>query len=193
MEWNKLQAERLAVITDLCSRAPGGSFGRTALMKLCYFLQVVKGVPLEYRFTLYAYGPFDSNVLADLGTAESLGALKSTVIYHSVGYGYDIQKAERGDAALARGADFLAEHRVALDWVTAEFGTLTSANLELESTIVFADREAFRNSETQTLEELARRVREIKPHFQMDSIREHAIRLCDKGLLRCAKPATITA
>ena len=162
-------------------------------MKLCYFLQVVKGVPLGYRFTLYSYGPFDSNVLADLGTAESLGALNSTVVYHSGGYGYNIQKAARGDSALAGGADFLAEHRAALDWVIAEFGNLTSANLELESTIVFADREAFRNRETPALEELARRVREIKPHFQVASILEHAIRLYDKGLLQCAKPATAAA
>src|ERR1035438_8492020 len=99
MEWNRLQDERLAVITDLCSRAPCGSLGRTALMKLCYFLQVLKGVPFGYRFTLYSYGPFDSNVLADLGTAESLGAVHSTVAYYSGGYGYNIQKAERADAA----------------------------------------------------------------------------------------------
>lgn len=193
MEWNKLQAERLALITDLCSRVPGESLGRTALMKLCYFLQVVKGVPLGYHFTLYSYGPFDSNVLADLGTAESLGAVDSTVVYYPGGYGYNIQKAGRGDSVLASGADFLARHRVALDWVVAEFGTLTSANLELQSTIVFADRESFRKCETLTLEELARLVREIKPHFQVTSILEHASRLYDKGLLKSAKPATATA
>src|ERR1035441_6613129 len=121
MEWNKLQTERLAVITDLCSRAPGGSFGRTALMKLCYFLQVLKGVPLGYRFTLYSYGPFDSNVLSDLGTAESLGALKSSIEYYSGGYGYRIQKAELGDMVLRRSADFLEKYRADLDWVISEF------------------------------------------------------------------------
>ncbi len=35
MDWNELQDARLAVITELASRAPGGYVGRTALMKFC--------------------------------------------------------------------------------------------------------------------------------------------------------------
>ena len=192
MEWNKLQEVRLATITDLCSQAPDGSLGRTALMKLCFFLQTLQGVPLGYHFTLYSYGPFDSNVLSDLGTAESLGALRSTVAYYPGGYGYNIQKAERGDSIMATGASFLGKHRTALDWVIAEFGSLGSANLELQSTIIFADREAAGNAEILTLPELARRVREVKPHFEETFILENATRLYEKGLLKSAKPATAT-
>jgi hypothetical protein len=193
MEWDKLQAERLAVITDLCSRAPGGSLGRTALMKLCYFLQVLKGVPLGYHFTLYSYGPFDSDVLSDLGTAESLGAVHSKVAYYSGGYGYDIRKAERADATLAEAAHFLDKYRAALDWTVAEFGSLGSANLELQSTVVFVDREALRVSEALTLPELARRVGDVKPHFKQSVILENANRLYERGLLQSAKPAIATA
>ena len=32
MEWNKLQDARMAMITDLCSLAPSGSLGRTAVV-----------------------------------------------------------------------------------------------------------------------------------------------------------------
>ena len=162
-------------------------------MKLCYFLQVLKGVPLGYRFTLYSYGPFDSNLLSDLGTAESRGAVHSTVVYYPGGYGYNIQKAARGDAALAEGAEFLDKYRAALDWTLAEFGSLGSANLELQSTIVFVDREASRNSEALTLPELARRVGDVKPHFQEAVILENSTRLYEKGLLKAANPATATA
>src|SRR6185437_3183671 len=148
MDWNKTQTERLAMITDLCAQAPNGSLGRTAVVKLCYFLQVLKGVPLGYHFTLYSYGPFDSDVLSDLGTAESLEAVRSTVEYYPSGYGYKIEKSRLGDAVLAEGAAFLKEHGKAIQWVLSEFGTLNSATLELQSTIVFVDREACRRNET---------------------------------------------
>src|SRR5882724_260152 len=134
MEWNKLQDERLAVITDLCLRAPAGALGRTALMKLCYFLQTLKGVPLGYHFTLYSYGPFDSEVLSDLGTAESLRAVTSDIVYYQGGYGYKIQKGERADTLIGNNVNFLDKYRGSMDWVMAEFGKHSSADLELEST-----------------------------------------------------------
>ena len=85
MDWNKLQDARLAVIAELVSRAPAGHVGRTAIMKFCYLLQVVRGVPLGYHFTLYSYGPFDSGVLSDLSTAETLKAVESSVVYYGGG------------------------------------------------------------------------------------------------------------
>src|SRR5437867_1104734 len=97
MDWNERHDARLALIAELASRTPG-ALGRTALMKFCYFLQEVRRVPLGYRFSLYIYGPFDSNVLSDLGTAESLKAVVSNIVYYSGGYGYEISKGERCDA-----------------------------------------------------------------------------------------------
>ena len=57
-----LHDNRIGTIARLAEKAPP-NFGRTALMKFCYFLQSLRGVPLSYRFTLYSYGPFDSDVL----------------------------------------------------------------------------------------------------------------------------------
>jgi hypothetical protein len=159
-------------------------------MKLCYFLQTVKGAPLWYNFTLYSYGPFDSNVLADLGTAESFGAVRSSVTYYPGGYGYLIRKAERGDAIIESSKAFLDSQRGALDWVVAEFGYLSSGTLELQSTLVFVDREAQQKKETLTLLELAKQVKEIKPHFRQEFILENAQILYTKGLLHSSKPAT---
>src|SRR5262249_12172233 len=56
-------ARRLATIVALVERSSGKSLGRTAVMKLLYFLSALRGVQLGYRFTLYSYGPFDSEVL----------------------------------------------------------------------------------------------------------------------------------
>ncbi len=184
MEWSERQDARLAVITDLASRTPGGHVGRTALMKFCYLLQTIRGVHLGYRFTLYSYGPFDSSVLADLSTAETLRAVQSSLTYYPGGYGYQIKKGECGDSALKAGQEFLRQHRESIDWVLQEFGPHGSADLELESTIVYVDREAARKSETLSIGHLSQRVRDVKPHFVEEYIREKTSELATKGLLR---------
>lgn len=184
MNWNELQDARLAVITDLASRAPTGYIGRTALMKFCYLLQVVRGVPLGYDFTLYAYGPFDSSVLSDLSTATSLRAVNSSVEIYPGGYGYRIQPGDRSGAVLQAGSSFVDQHRESIEWVIQEFGAHGSADLELESTIVYVDREAALEPEKVTLKSLAQRVRDVKPHFLETYIREKVSQLSAKGLLR---------
>ena len=186
MDWSKLQDARLAVITELASRAPNGHLGRTALMKFSYLLQTVRGVPLGYRFTLYSYGPFDSDVLSDLGTAETLKAVQSKVTYYSGGYGYQISQGECGGHALRAGEEFLNQHKESLDWVLSEFGSHSSSDLELESTVVYVDREAARKSEAVSIEVLAQRVRDVKPRFREEYILEKACQLHAKGLLRAS-------
>jgi uncharacterized protein len=186
MDWSDLQDARLAVITDLASRAPGGHIGRTALMKFCYLLQIVRGIPLGYRFTLYSYGPFDSSVLSDLSTADTAKAVQSSLTYFLGGYGYQIRKGENADSTLGAGKVFLNQHRGSIDWVLHEFGSHGSADLELESTIIYVDREAARKSETLSIELLAQRVRDLKPRFVEAYIREKASNLADKDLLRAS-------
>ncbi len=99
-----INANRLAVITWLAENAAG--LGRTALMKYCYFLQVLRGVPLGYRFSLYSYGPFDSDVLSDLDSTESIGGVTSFVEYFPSGYGYRIVPGERSKAVKCLGEHF---------------------------------------------------------------------------------------
>ena len=48
-------------------------FEKTVFMKQAYLLQEVYKVPLGYRFTLYAYGPYSPEVLADLDRAKFRG------------------------------------------------------------------------------------------------------------------------
>jgi hypothetical protein len=189
MDWSELQDARLAVITELASRTPGGHVGRTALMKFCYLLQTVRKVPLGYRFTLYSYGPFDSSVLSDLSTAEVLRAVQSKLVFYPGGYGYQISKGERGDAVLRNGATFLKKYRDDIDWVFEHFGSHTSADLELESTIVYVDREAARKAEQLSVDQLAQRVRDVKPQFREDYIREKVSALRKMNLLQSCSDA----
>jgi hypothetical protein len=192
MDWSEQQDARLAVITELASRTPGGYVGRTALMKFCYLLQTVRGVPLGYRFTLYSYGPFDSSVLSDLSTAESLRAVQSSLTFYPGGYGYQISKGDSGDTVLRNGAEFLKKHRKDIDRVLDQFGSHGSADLELESTIVYVDREAARKPEYLSADELAQRVRDVKPHFKEGYIRDKVTMLREQGLLKsCSSAAAV--
>ena len=176
-----LDNKRVALIASLAQINPGK--GRTALMKLCYFLQTLRRAPLEYHFTLYSYGPFDSDVLADLDTAEALGAVQASVSYYPGGYGYEIRPAGQCESAKQLAAGFLNRHETDIDWVIAEFGGLDAADLELTSTIVYIDREALSAQERLQNEALVQRVRDVKPHFTEEQVRDQVRDLNEKNIL----------
>ncbi len=173
-------ARRISIIVALVQQAPGQRLGRTAVMKLLYFLSVLRNVSLGYRFTLYSYGPFDSEVLQDLDYAQSLGALTTRVVGNAVGYGYDIQPGSEADSAQDFAPKFLRKHQNDVAWVLQHFGRFGAADLELAGTIVYVDRE----SSAQTIDELAQRVRDVKPHFTIPKIRERIQEFKDENLLK---------
>ena len=173
-----------AVIARLAQKNPKGWVGRTALMKYCYFLQVLRDVPLGYRFSLYSYGPFDSTVLSDLGDCEALGIVRERATLYNVGYGYQIRSALSDDEISRLGGTFLTDHQEAIDWVLAEFGSLAAGELELSSTVVYIDQEASDAKEHLSLKQLARRVKDVKPHFTETQILDVAKSLIDRRLLQ---------
>jgi hypothetical protein len=175
---------RRALISVLAAKSKGGHMGRTALMKYMYLLQAVRGVPLGYRFTLYSYGPFDSDVLVDLSVAEAFEAVESEVELYSGGYGYKIRPSRNAKWMEKRSEKFLIRHAKDVDWVIKEFGSLTSAELELVGTIVYVDREVRTEKTRLGLEQVARLVHEVKPHFSQEKVMQYARRLSNDRLLR---------
>lgn len=170
---------RESVIAALAQRRPG--LGRTALMKLIYFLQTLRGVPLGYSFRIYTYGPYDGQVLDDLQAVESVGAVRSQFYEYEYGTGYRIM-AEDKAAELAQAAN--EQYGKELDEIVAEFGDWGAVDLEMASTIVYVDR---RNAEDGTLQstgDIAHAVRAMKPHLAEDRIESKVGNLRDKGLLR---------
>jgi uncharacterized protein len=154
----------------LVCRAPGATIGRTALMKMMYFLQELHGAPLGYDFRLYTYGPFDSEVLSDLGTATSLNMLNERTVLHSRGYGYEITPGTQAQVQSAE-LESRSRHLAKLvDSVISEFGSFSAADLELRSTIFYVDREMRQNGTKAAAKDVAERVRQIKPHFDEAAI-----------------------
>lgn len=183
---------RLELFCTLIDQAPAPArLGRTAIMKLAYLLQTVKGLPLGYDFRLHTYGPFDSDVLNDLGSAEALGAVKSQMVTFSSGpgYGYEFDTGENRDFIRQKGEAVLSQHEPAIRWAMEEFGGRSASELELLTTIIYADREAAQRREQITRKELARKVGEIKPHFTEQYIAEKIEELNRKGLLIALSPA----
>jgi len=184
MNWEKKWLERIGVIAALVDKAPGQTLGRTAVMKLAYFLQVLKKVPLGYDFRLHTFGPFDPDVLDDLAYARIYGAVKERMIVQSEGYHYEIKPGKRSAHVQEESESWLDHHREAIDWVIQEFGSLTAPDLELCSTIIFADRENLKERKNVSLEELAKQVHGIKPRFRFPYVLKKSHDALDWGLLK---------
>jgi uncharacterized protein len=175
---------RIGVLTDLVERSRT-RMGRTALMKLAYFLQTVKGVPLGYNFRVYTYGPFDEDVLNDIGQAESMQAITSTMIpfNNASGYGYEFSPGPAADQVRMLVTERIQPYKDEIDWVIEKFGSRIASELELLSTIVYAARDRLDRTLPISFDELSKQVREIKPRFSPESVNESIQLLADMGLL----------
>jgi hypothetical protein len=149
-------------------------------MKLCFFLQESRGMPLGYSFSLYSYGPFDSDVLSDLGTAVRLNVLKEGIIYYSSGTGYEYQPGADIGSARDLASDFLKENKSNIQWAVDTFGNKTAGELELLSTAFFVAK--YQNPAD--IERLIDQIELIKPHFSHEQIRKGVDELLSLKLLR---------
>ncbi len=174
--------DSVALIAHLVARAPT-KLGRTAVMKCAYFLKTIRHVPLPYRFGLYTYGPFDSDVLDDLQYAEALGAVEGHLVEYPRSSGYEYQRGPKLEEIASRSKDFLARHQASVEWVLKEFGRRTAMELEMASTLVYVDRATQAEKRTVTIADLARKVHDVKPHLPIDTIEKEARELKEKGLL----------
>jgi uncharacterized protein len=173
-----------ALASKLKNREPG----RTALMKLAYFAQELKGVPLGYNFTLYSYGPFDSAVLSDLDIAETMSAVRESVYYHDGGYGYKISAHPDWTPTSA-----LEKYDAEISEIVNRFGELKPSELELLSTLVYIDREAKDRHQQLSMSRLIDKTHDIKPRFSRNLIAKEAEVLLGEGLLSATHATSVTA
>jgi uncharacterized protein len=157
--------------------------GRTGIMKLAYFLQTAKGVPLGYHFRLYTYGPFDSDVLSDLDEVCSTGAVTSEMVTFASSYGYEFTPGPKLAVLQRLAASALATHQDAIAWALEKYGRKSAADLELLSTIVYAEREAYQGRQGISFVGLGRRVKQIKPRFGDSTILQNIKDLAIDGSL----------
>jgi uncharacterized protein len=181
MSSGQTQNDKLAVITELAKQAP--RLGRTALMKHLFFLKVLRRVPLPYNFRLYTHGPFDADVLDDLQYAQVLGAIESTLVPYSGGYGYELRAGTNAEKIEKQATDFVAQYRDSIGWVLKEFGNRTALDLEMVSTLIFVDRSLAEKGARVSISELAKKVHDIKPHLKTEAIEREGKSLNERGFL----------
>ena len=182
---------RLAVLARMVKSAPG--LGRTQVMKLCYFLQELKGVSLGYDFRLFNYGPFDSEVLSDLSSAAGCGANIEQTVFYPKGYGYAIKPGLQVDQFVSELDAAVPEVAALVDQVVREFGGFSASELELRSTILFVEREFVAGGPCATADEIVERVGRIKPHFDVSVIRRRVSDMTEKGQLQSLSPTSAAA
>jgi uncharacterized protein len=175
---------RLLVLANLVQRAPDQKLGRTQLMKLMYFLQELKGVPLNYNFTLFTYGPFDLEVLSDLSTACGLGVVAEEEILYANSYGYKITPTTKATSSSIELSQVAPDVAAKIHEVLEQFGNYGAAELELRSTVLFVDRDLSSTDHRLPAGDLAKRVRQIKPHFSDEVILKRINEMNEGGLLQ---------
>jgi len=178
--------QKLGAIIGLVEQSPQGALGRTAIMKLLYLLQEVRGVPLGYDFRLYTYGPFDSDVLNDLETGQSFRVLHVRTVLYPSGYGYDISTGSKAEDVKQCVAEWLASHQSDLAWAVENFAGRSASELEIIATIVYVAREFAKQAKPSGPVALAQRVREVKPRFPEPYVLEKCAEAREMGLLPSA-------
>jgi len=174
---------RLGAIVSLVEQSPQGTLGRTAIVKLLYLLQVVRGVPLGYNFRLYTYGPFDSDVLNDLETGQSFQALQIKTVAYPGGYGYEVKPGAKAESVKQCVADWLQSHQSHFEWAIKQFAAQSASALEIMATIVYIQRELSEQARPFSVTDLAKRVREVKPRFGEQYVLERCSEARNLGLI----------
>ena len=157
--------ERLLLMTEIASSHPG--IGKTAMMKITYLMQTLRGVPFGYHFEIYTYGPYCQTVMSDIEYAESINYIQVDSVNYGDGiYGYQISVTDEGKSALSSRNDYAAQMSDILEF----FGDMRAKDLELYSTIVFVASSCRSNSWDTSAGNICDTVHSIKPHFSIDMI-----------------------
>lgn len=164
---------RYALIAELAKRLNGVSsqFGKTALQKLVYFLQVIYGLDCGYAYEFYSYGPFASQLLNDLDLVAHFGGVLVQPVDSEMG-GYAIKPTPETDSLRGRAAEFLDNAKDVLKDLIGTYGKMTAKDLELRATIVYIERDMHRKGRPATKDEICSLVNEIKPKFSRPEIEQ---------------------
>lgn len=151
--------KRMAVIAEIARRQPG--LGRTAMMKYLYLLQTLRRVPLGYRFELYLYGPYTTDVLDDIASAELWGLLQEEVTE----YGYRILPHGSTDGLPQEAKSFAEKYFKEIEWVVSKFSRFSAAELELIGTLFWVYDHGCQEGTLYDEHRLIEVALRLKPHF----------------------------
>jgi uncharacterized protein YwgA len=152
---------RTAVVTRLRDEldARGSWAGETHLQKALYFLQEGAGVPLDFDFTLYKFGPFSFDVREELASYRAKGYMG---IVAQPPYGPRLTTTESGHSLQSRFPKTLQRFDPQVQAVASLLGDKGVGDLERLGTALLFQRELPQRDD----EEIAELVCQVKPHVK---------------------------
>jgi uncharacterized protein len=107
----------------------------------------------------------------DLDQVDSIKGVSIHYVVSGLG-GYHIVPGERNDAVRQKAALFLKDESVntAISSLIKDFGSFTAKELELNSTIIYVDREMKKDKKSLATENLVKMTNQIKPNFSASEI-----------------------
>ena len=88
------------LILNIIQKHP--DIGKTAIMKVIYMLQQVKGLNLDYDFSIYTYGPYSYEVTYDVDELISSELVTSAMYLYKNYVGYKLRVAEWNNIQLEK-------------------------------------------------------------------------------------------
>jgi uncharacterized protein YwgA len=155
--------DQYALIAWIVSRLARGDRppGKKALQKIVHLIAELAGVSAGYRFRLYSYGPYSSDLASDLDVTRGFGGVEIT--YDAADNTFAITPGKQNEVLIGKGRAFLEGNMGKMDRVLKVFGGRLAKDLELTSTIAY-----LRRHEPELLADdtrLAARVRDLKPQY----------------------------
>jgi uncharacterized protein YwgA len=175
--------KQIGIIAKIVSENPGK--GKTALMKYVYLLQKVYKVPMGYDYSIYTYGPYSSEVMADIDFLSNTDILDiKREKYDNGTSGYNITLTGKGRQNVAANEELIQEYKSPIKDMLSLFGNRNAKDLELLTTIIYVYSSYIANH--WNTEEVPGNVHDIKSHFNIEKILFEYKNLDNLGILQKA-------
>lgn len=176
-------SKRVSLIAKIAEQKP--LLGKTAMMKFIFILQQVYKVPTGYDYEIYTYGPYSSEVMEDIQLTAEYKAIRVNIVTFPNGYfGYQLNPTETVKNIIDKEKEFVDSCSEPISEVIRIFGDKNAKELELSSTIIYLYSNYCHNNWDSSVEEISQGVKKIKPHFDVDLIRDEYRELDELGILK---------
>lgn len=163
--------QRMALLVYLVMKGQErvNAVGHTQIQKLFYLLQNGKGVPLGYKFRLYHYGPYCSELWGDLNSLKEYGYL--TISANESGWGYEIRILPEG-RRFVTGQGVAEEIRKKVDGLLEVLGGQPVRRLEALATAHYIFQDLRKAGLLPDEDKVVYHVLKLKPHLKENEVKE---------------------
>jgi len=171
---------RYQIVVTLANKLPSvvDRLGKTATQKSIFLLQELYGLEPLYDFEFYNFGVFSRDIAFDLDSAQNMELIE--IRPFSTGYGVEIAAKINSDSPIVSGVEPAENLEAAINNFSDDYPNATLSRLELDSTVVYIDRDVIHRGELIDVENLVSRTIALKPKFQPEEVEESINRLRGK-------------